>query len=197
MGHIKNMFNSQFTEMKKFEYDWEKIRLSEHFLKRFNDRHTDKFSKEDLKDLLKNESSSWEFIIKDKEGVEFWQRHNIQCYLFDVNRNTLVTTYVLDFNGFENDFGKGMIYNLFKEFDRIKEKNILLIKDLENKTIGKFSEVERLEDEICLLEKRKNIIKNGIENDIREKDALESEIYIMGQHIVKNRNFQTYKLISK
>jgi len=192
---IKEMFT--FQNQTEFNYDWEKIRLSDHFLKRFSERHTEKFTKNELKELLKNECSSWEFILRDKDGVEFWHRHKRQCYIFDPRNNNLVTTYVLDFNGFENDFGKKMVENLFEEFEAIKYENTSFIIELEDKTISKAIEIEHLDAEIELLEKKRNILQNDIENDIREKEKLVSEINTMGQYIVKNRNYQTYKLVTK
>jgi len=194
LSKLKELFS--FNSSREFNYDWSKIKLSKHFKERFDERHSSKFSDQELKELLEKESASWEFVVAESDGVEFWQRHYNQCYLFDPKSNTLVTTYSLDFNGFENDFGREMITKMFKELEQIRERNSLKIEALKNSASEKLTEFERLQEEIKILEKRCNILSNEFENEVREKEVLEQEIDNMGMYIVKNRNYQTHMLVN-
>jgi len=194
LSKLKELFS--FNSSREFNYDWSKIKLPKHFKERFDERHSSKFSDQELKELLEKESASWEFVVAESDGVEFWQRHYNQCYLFDPKSNTLVTTYSLDFNGFENDFGREMITKMFKELEQIRERNSLKIEALKNSASEKLTEFERLQEEIKILEKRCNILSNEFENEVREKEVLEQEIDNMGMYIVKNRNYQTHMLVN-
>jgi len=182
---------------KGFNHDWKDIKLSKHFLERFSERHSSKFSNEELKELLSKESDSWEFLVKDREGVEFWHRHKTQCYLYDTKNKTLVTTYVLDFNGFENDFGKSMISKMFEEFENLKKMNNDEISLIDNNIIEKNTELEMLEHELESITKKVNVLREELSNDISNKEILTDEIDKFGFYIAKNRNYQTFKLVSK
>ena len=190
---VENIHN-KFCKIDKREIEWNNIQITKHFIERFNERYTDKFDKEDIEKILKEESRKWEYITIDKSGTEFWHRDRKQCYLYDTKNKRLTTTYYLDYQGFEDDFGSQMINTMFDKFEELRNEKIKSIKDILDDTIKRIQDIERIQNEIDLLNKQKNILIEEVLQDERQVDLEYDEIDKLAYFIVKNRNYKMEEL---
>jgi len=190
---VENIHN-KFCKIDKREFEWNNIQLTKHFIERFNERYTDKFDKEDIEKILKEESRKWEYITTDKSGTEFWHKDRKQCYLYDSKNKRLTTTYYLDYQGFEDDFGNQMINTMFNKFEELRSEKIKSIESILDDTIKRIQDIERIQNEIDLLNKQKNILIEEVLQDERQVDLEYDEIDKLAYFIVKNRNYKMEEL---
>jgi len=190
---LENIHNKKL-KIDKRNFEWNNIQITKHFVERFNERYTDKFDKEDIEKILKEESNKWEYITIDKSSTEFWHKDRKQCYLYDTKNKRLTTTYYLDYQGFEDDFGSQMINTMFDKFEKLRNEKIQSIENILDNTIKRIQEIEKIQNEIDILNKQKNILVEEVLQDERQVDLEYDEIDKLAYFIVKNRNYKMEEL---